>query len=46
VDWTADNKDWNRPKEIFLNRYTTRLSINLSLHLFLVAGGLEGRLKH
>ena len=22
VDWTADNEDWNRPKELFLNMST------------------------
>ncbi|EDM08705.1 similar to RIKEN cDNA 3110040N11, isoform CRA_b [Rattus norvegicus] len=44
VDWTADNKDWNHPKELVLNMSTTSASCFFPLPL--VASGLEGRLKH
>ena len=30
-DWTADNKDWNQPKELFLNMSTTLFPINFSV---------------
>jgi hypothetical protein len=28
VDWTADNKDWNRPKELLLTRSMSSCPIN------------------
>ena len=44
--WYPDNKDQNRPKEPFLNRFTSPCPNNLSFPLLLVGDRLKRRLKH
>ena len=43
VDWTADNKDWSQPKELYLNRSTAPVSY--CPFFSTTSGGLEERLS-
>jgi hypothetical protein len=46
VDWTADNEDWNCPKELFLNRSTTLVPSLMTIGLGINLKVRQNIIKH